>query len=101
MAARNRWRYLAPLALLAVIVATGVVLRSGLGKSHHLTTPRTTAVSAAGHRTSHKHFYRVHAGDTLSGISAKTGVSITTLEALNPSVDPGALQAGQRLKLTP
>jgi LysM repeat protein len=100
MAARSRWRYLAPFALLAVIVVTGLVIRSGLSKTHTVSTQQTTAATATGHRHKHKRFYVVKAGDTLSGISAKTGVSITTIEALNPAVDPGALQAGQRLKLT-
>jgi LysM repeat protein len=99
MAARNRGRYLAPLALLAVIIAIGAVVRSGLTKTHHVTTTHTS-VSVTKPRKTHKRFFLVHAGDTLSGISAKTGVSIGTLEALNPSVDPNALQAGQRLKLT-
>ena len=39
-------------------------------------------------------------GDTLSSIAQKTGVSVDTLEALNPKlVDPNSLQAAQRLKL--
>ena len=99
MAARKSGRYVAPIALLAVIVAIGLVVKSGLSKSQDVTKPRTTTVSIAGHRTSHKRFYMVRTGDTLSGISEKTGVSIGTLEALNPRVDPGGLQAGQRLKL--
>jgi len=100
MAARSPWRYLAPLALLGVILAIGLVLQAGLNKRHDAATPQTIPVSIARHRTTHKHFYVVKAGDTLSGISLKTGVSIGTLEALNPRVDPGALQAGERLKLT-
>ena len=49
-------------------------------------------------RTS-KTVYVVQTGDTLGGIAAKTGVSIETLQELNPNVDPQALTSGQRLKL--
>ena len=41
----------------------------------------------------------VQAGDTLGGIAEKTGVSVETLQELNPNVDPQALTSGQRLKL--
>jgi LysM repeat protein len=41
----------------------------------------------------------VHGGDSLSGIAVKTGIPLATLEALNPSVPPNALQNGQRLRL--
>jgi LysM repeat protein len=43
--------------------------------------------------------YVVVAGDTLSGIAAKTHVPLATLEQLNPSVNPSALQVGQTLRL--
>ncbi len=43
--------------------------------------------------------YVVKSGDSLSAISAKTGVAVATLESLNPGVDPNALQTGQRLTL--
>ena len=40
-------------------------------------------------------------GDTLTVIADKTGVSLETIQRLNPDVDPQALQTGQRLKLSP
>jgi LysM repeat protein len=43
--------------------------------------------------------YTVKPGDTLSGIAAKTGVPLATLESLNPGINPSALQTGQHLKL--
>jgi LysM repeat protein len=43
--------------------------------------------------------YVVQSGDTLGGIAEKTGVSVETLQELNPNVDPQALTSGQRLKL--
>lgn len=45
-------------------------------------------------------FYVVRGGDSLAGIAAKTGMSVSELQALNPKVtDPNALQPGQRLLL--
>jgi LysM repeat protein len=54
------------------------------------TNPRTRA---------NARFYTVRAGDNLSTIAAKTGVSVNTLLELNPSLDPQALVNGQRVKL--
>ena len=44
-------------------------------------------------------FYVVQSGDTLTGIAAKTGVSVTEIQELNPGIDPQILVSGQRLKL--
>ena len=98
--ARKRARYLAPLALIAVIVATLLVVRSGVeSKRDAAALPPTTTLSLVHHQPSHKRFYVVRAGDTLSTIAVKTGISVSTLEALNPQADPNALQTGQRLRL--
>jgi len=43
--------------------------------------------------------YTVQAGDTLSGIAAKTHVPLATLLSLNPGINPNALAVGQTLKL--
>lgn len=59
-----------------------------------LKAPAHTSTSSSGAAT-----YTVQAGDTLSGIAAKTGVSLSKLESLNPGINPGALQTGQHLKL--
>lgn len=105
MVARNRGgylgRYLAPIALLAVIVATLLVVRAGLAKHDKVPATSTVALTTIHRHHAHKRFYVVKPGDSLSVISAKTGVSIATLESLNQSVDPTALQAGQRLRLIP
>ena len=97
---RNPWRYVAPIVLVAVIVATALVIRAGLDA-----TPPTAAAHHGDrgvlsvHAPPRPRFYVIRAGDTLSTISVKTGVSVPTLEALNPSVDPNALQTGRRLLL--
>ena len=43
--------------------------------------------------------YTVKSGDTLGAISEQTGVSVETLQELNPALDPQALIAGQKIKL--
>jgi LysM domain len=43
--------------------------------------------------------YVVRAGDNLFTIAAKTGIPIDTLRALNPTLDPQGLVAGQRVRL--
>lgn len=97
---RNRWRYLAPLALVAAMVATVLVITAGLGTSSHPRAPAHRTDSAVtAHAAPRKSFYVVREGDTLSTISVKTGISVPSLESLNPSVDPNALRMGQRLRL--
>ncbi len=100
MTARNTGRYLAPLALEAVIVATALVVRAGIGSGHPARAVTTTTGFVSTRRViSRKRFYVVRAGDSLSSIAVKTGVTVGELEALNPSVDPNALQTGSRLRL--
>ncbi|HWH11066.1 MAG TPA: LysM domain-containing protein [Solirubrobacteraceae bacterium] len=43
----------------------------------------------------------IHAGETYGLISERTGVSVIQIEDLNPYVDPGALQVGERIRLKP
>jgi LysM repeat protein len=99
-------RFLAPIALAAVAVGVYLIVHSALTKHHTTPTTPTTAVVVGSRRQSHRavhhpKYYIVKAGDTLSEISAKTGVSVDTLATLNPSVAPPSysLQAGQRLRL--
>jgi LysM repeat protein len=99
--ARNPARYLAPLALAATITATYLVVHAGLS-----TKSTSTTSHVAVHRTGRHHHrgrtprsYTVRAGDTLSTISARTRIPLATLQALNPGIDPNALQTGQRLTL--
>ncbi len=99
MTARNTGRYLAPLAIVAVIVATALVVRAGIGSGHPVRTATTTGFVTARRVIPRKRFYVIRAGDSLSSIAVKTGVAVGELEALNPSVDPNALQTGSRLRL--
>jgi LysM repeat protein len=100
MVARNRVRYIAPIALAATITATYVIVHAQLTKPHSSTpSHRVHRSSRPRGRFAKATFYVVQSGDSLSTISVRTGVSVPTLEALNPSVNPNALQTGQRLRL--
>jgi LysM repeat protein len=100
---RSPTRLLAPLALIAFGVAFAVVWSNSKVETHHsraqppaaATGTTTTTVNRYAHRRS----YTVRTGDTLGGIAEKTGVAVTTLQDLNPGLDPQALVAGQKIKL--
>jgi LysM repeat protein len=99
---RSPVRLLAPLALIAFGVAFVLVLsNSGVDKGQSRATPPTTATGTTGpvNKYAHRRRYTVRSGDTLGGIAVKTGVDVTTLEDLNPGLDPQALVAGQKIKL--
>jgi LysM repeat protein len=103
MVARNRARYLAPIALAASIAGTYFVVHAGLTTTSHVTS-QSHAHRAGGHNASRRKFarakfYVVQPGDSLTSIAAKTGIAITTLESLNPNLDPNNLQTAQRLRL--
>jgi len=96
---------LAPLALVAALVAILVVVQaSSNGTSDPSGTPaatqRTTTQQSQPARARPR-VYVVKAGDTLTAVAERTGVSLETIQRLNPDVDPQALQTGQRLKLGP
>ena len=103
MVARKPGRFLAPVALIAVLVAVFLIVRARTDGGH----PTTTTTPPPAHQTTVSHltpqkrsFYVIKAGDTLSAISVKTGVSIATLQSLNPSLNnPNALQTGERIRL--
>jgi LysM repeat protein len=99
MVARNRARYLAPIALAATIAGTYIIVHNALTAKQTTTQARTVARPRARGRFARAKYYAVQAGDSLTSIAAKTGISLTALEALNPHVDPNSLQTGQRLRL--
>lgn len=103
-------RFVAPLAIVAFVIAFIVVVSSSGGGgsssggsstgSATRTSGSTTTTTGTGKRSkSHRRTYTVRAGDTLGAIAIKTGVSVSTLESLNPGLDPQGLVAGQKLKL--
>jgi LysM repeat protein len=106
MAGRSPARFLAPLALAAVVVAMYLVISAGLdkgGDEQPASTARPTATakpdkSKKGSKRKRR-VYVVKPGDTPSGIAEKTGVSLEQLEQANPDLDPQLLAPGQRIKL--
>jgi len=102
---RSPTRLLAPLALIAFGVAFAIVWSNSKVETHHSRAQPPTAgtgtstPTAAVNKYAHRRSYTVRAGDTLGGIAEKTGVAVTTLEDLNPGLDPQALVAGQKIKL--
>lgn len=93
---RSPARYLAPLGLVAFVVAVVVVVGGAAGGGKAKVTSQPSAVRA--HRPLH-HTVLVRPNDSLSAIAARTGVTVNQIEQLNPSLDPNALHAGQRLRL--
>lgn len=108
---RSPARWLAPIALVACAVAVYAVVNATLLKDDGgATTPAsqtstaksgTTKGKSSKSRGRRRRAYTVKAGDTLSSISAKTGVTLARIQDLNPKLDSQALQTGQRIKLSP
>lgn len=100
---RNPARFLAPVALIVVIVGTIVVVESGVRSSPRSTpsTRSTTLPPSASHsrRPARPPTYTVKPGDTLGVIAERTGVPEATIETLNPHLDPNSLHPGQRLRI--
>jgi hypothetical protein len=95
-------RVFAVLALIAaVILVIAVVATSsgGGGDSGGDGGEKKAHVSKAGQRAVRKGVWIVHPGDTLGAISLKTGIDQTTLQTLNPDIDPQTLLEGQRIAL--
>ena len=99
---------MAPVALVAIVLATYLVVQGNTGSSSggsrgttattsHKSKSSTTSGST--HSSVKASYYKVRSGDSLSVISARTGVSLATLESLNPGVSSSNLQIGQRLRL--
>ena len=99
-------RVLAPVALaLAAVLFIAVLAGSmagggGGGESERSAARSGEAASATADRPkTRRSTYTVKTGDTLGGISRKTGISVQRLQELNPELDPQALISGQKLKL--
>ena len=104
MAGRNPARFLAPLALVAFVVALVMVISSGNGDQGGEvpasdTRPVATATATTDRPSRKRKVYVVEPDDTPSGIAEKTGVSLEQLEMANPDLDPQLLAPGQRIRL--
>ena len=111
MPRRSPARYLAPLAIVAFLVALVVVVSSsgepatgGSPSPEAAATPESSAPEQEPERSGNRRrtgrkTYRVRPGDSPSTIAERTGVPLEQLEALNPDIDPQQLTPGQRLRL--
>jgi hypothetical protein len=111
-------RWLAPLALLAAVLAVAFVVSAstseeGDGDDGPATSEerreargdrtRGDGRTGGGTRTSagrRRRTYTVRPGDTLALIAERTGVPVERLRELNPDVDPNNLTVGDKIKLT-
>jgi LysM repeat protein len=109
MAGRSPLRFIAPIALVAFAFALYTVVNDAqkpAGSSSSDTpaaqsTATSTSKSSKSSKSKKKHkTYTVKAGDTASGISAKTGVKVATMQKLNKNFDPGSLHPGQKIRLS-
>jgi LysM repeat protein len=108
-------RFLAPLCLLAALLAVFLIVSGTTGDdggdsgsdkqptseerkearttADGETTPRTTA-------TKKRRTYTVKPGDTLAAISERTGVTVEEILELNEDLDANSLTVGDKIKLT-
>jgi LysM repeat protein len=114
MAHSSPARWLAPLALVAACLALVVVLTTSgspdtssgpeqvpsraapttaRAPDRSATTETTTAQPAPSAT------YTVQAGDFLSTVADKTGVSVERLRQLNPGLDANSMHVGQKIRL--
>lgn len=117
-ARRSPARYIVPLILVAAGLSTYLIVEHALDTSnagsgpssmtatrpvhvsgHHAATPGGSEGSGSSTTTTPT-VYVIRAGDTLGAIASRFGISIATIEALNPQLNPNALQVGQRVRLS-
>lgn len=101
-------RIFAPAALAICAVAVLIVIggslgggddSSGGGNSAVDTTSQQTAGTTTTPAKRQPATYTVKTGDTLGAIAETTGVTVETIQELNPELDPQALIAGQKIQL--
>ena len=106
---RSIGRWLAPVALITCAVAVYAVVDNTLLKDDSASTgsdqhaagqDRRRTTGKAAKKSKRRRAYVVKSGDTLSAISIKTGVSLATIQRLNPKLDADTLHAGQRVRLS-
>lgn len=109
---RSRLRALAPLALVAFVIAVVLVVAGSKSGGSQNAPTKATDTSTSQSRTAPKKktttttkrkppatTYTVKTGDNLGSIAEKTRVPVDKLRELNPDLDPQALVTGQKIKL--
>jgi LysM repeat protein len=94
-------RAFAVIALVAAFILVVVVVATSGGGSGSGDSggAQKANVSKVGRQALRKGVWIVRPGDTLGRISVKTGIDVTTLQTLNPDLDPQTLLEGQRIAL--
>jgi LysM repeat protein len=100
-------RYGAPAAFLAAVTIAVLLVRAGLdtGSSANTTTTRTTrtastsTVSTATTPVRRRRYYRLRQGETISDVAIRFDTTVEQLLALNPGIEPNALNVGQRIRV--
>lgn len=100
-------RFLAPLALIAAAFAVYALVQPSAdsGSASPSTAAKTktvasgTAKKPSVHSIKRAKTYVVKAGDTLSGIALKAGLTVEHITQLNPGLDANSLNVGRTLKL--
>ena len=95
-------RVLATIALVGGFLVLVVVVATSLGDSDDGGKDGRPAVQMGkqgGAKGDAPKSYVVQNGDTLTSIARKTGVPVSSIEELNPGVDPQILVSGEKLKL--
>ena len=121
MSPRSLSRWLAPLALLASLLAVLLIISATTGdeETQSGSGPTTeereeargetgagggsgtgTGTQARTSTGSQRRTYTVRPGDTLALIAERTGVSVEELQELNPEIDPNSLTVGEKIRLT-
>jgi LysM repeat protein len=91
-------------AVAVYAVVDNTLLKDDSSNKGNETTQRSTPTRPTARKSSttkRRRSYTVKTGDTLSAISVKTGVSLATIERLNPKLDADTLHAGQKVRLAP
>ena len=95
------WTILAPLALIAVFVASLVLVRGALEPLPRAAAEPTVTATAPTLTVdaSVPAFYSIRKGDTLSAIAERYGVTTDYIVELNPNLNPMALAVHAKIRL--
>lgn len=103
-------RYAGPAAFLLAVTVAVLLVRSGLEHGGKTSPPAiattfpstrsaTTTLTFTRKAKPKRRYWTVSAGDTFAVISSKTGVPVTTIEQLNPTVKSTSLFIGEKLRV--
>jgi len=99
------WRYVAPVALIALAVLFYRIVWDGL-QDRPAELPAAVAAEVAETTAAAPEVpanvpkrYRIRKNDTLSSIAERYGITVDGILALNPGLDPLALEPGARIVL--